>query len=318
MRYALRVTTQYDQQLERQALILFTEAIERDVDGRDSWLVSRCADDGALLTRVRKLIAADAASDTALASRLATMLAGGGALSAPVLPPAQVGVYELAELIGAGGMGSVYRARRNDGLFEQTVAIKFIRARSGRMLLAPFMDAERRLLARMTHPGIARIVDGGTTTNGLHYLVMELVDGVALDEYIEQHLPGLATRVELMRKVCDAVAHAHQNLVLHCDIKPANILVTAAGQPKLIDFGVARGQDVVDTRAQGFTQAYTSPQRLAGETAVTTDDVFALGLAWCCVTRWSMFPLICARSSTKPQRLSATIATRVWTHYATI
>jgi eukaryotic-like serine/threonine-protein kinase len=277
VRYASTVNSIVGQHLERDALLLFSEAIERDLSGRDAWLKARCGDDSALLTRVRRLMAADAASNTALASRLTTQVLGGGS-SAAVLPPSQVGVYQLAELIGVGGMGSVYRARRNDGLFEQAVAIKFIRPRSGTMLLGPFMDAERRLLARMTHSGIARILDGGSTTNGLPYVVMELVDGDALDVYLDTKLPDLHARVALMRQVCDAVAHAHQNLVLHCDIKPANILVPADGQPKLIDFGVARGQDLIDTRAQGFTQTYTSPQRLAGEPAVTTDDVFSLGV----------------------------------------
>ena len=277
MRYASSVISADNRTLERDALLLFAEAVDRDQNGRDDWLKARSEGNDALLTRVKKLLAADAVSETVLDSHAAT-LAGGSGLSVAVLPPSQVGVYQLTELIGSGGMGSVYRAQRNDGLFEQAVAIKFIRPRSGRVLLAPFMDAERRLLARMTHPGIARILDGGTTDNGLHYLVMELVDGEPLDLYIEKHSPDLRVRVDLMRAVCDAVAHAHQNLVLHCDIKPANILVTAQGQPKLIDFGVARGQDDGDTRAQGFTQAYTSPQRLAGEPAVVADDVFALGV----------------------------------------
>ena len=126
-----------DNALERNALLLFTEAVERDPEDRDAWLKARCVDDIALLTRVRRLIAADAASVTALESRLATLVAGGGALGPPVLPPSQIGVYELAELIGIGGMGSVYRARRNDGLFEQAVAIKFIRPRSGKLLRPP-------------------------------------------------------------------------------------------------------------------------------------------------------------------------------------
>ena len=278
LRYAMTVRPSDNRQLERNALLLFSEAVERDPDGLDAWIKARCIGDDVLLTRVRKLIAADAASETVLDSGLSTLVGAVAALHPPLLPPSQIGVYQLAELIGVGGMGSVYRARRNDGLFEQAVAIKFIRPRSGKLLLAPFMDAERRLLARMTHPGVARILDGGSTANGLHYLVMELVEGEALDVYLDEQAPDLRAQVELMRKVCDAVAHAHQNLVLHCDIKPANILVTADGQPKLIDFGVARGQDVVDSRAQGFTQAYTSPQRLTGEAAVTTDDVFSLGV----------------------------------------
>ena len=203
-----------------------------------------------------------------------------GALpNAPPVPPSQVGVYRLEELIGAGGMGSVYRARRNDGLFDQTVAIKFIRQLDG--VAEALIDAERKLLARMEHPGIARIIDGGSTANGLHFLVMEFVSGVALDHYATEHGLDVRARVVLMREVCAGVAHAHQHLVVHCDIKPANILVTDEGHPKLIDFGVARIQDVTDARPEGFTRAYTSPQRLAGAPAVVTDDVYSLGVTLC-------------------------------------
>jgi serine/threonine protein kinase len=149
----------------------------------------------------------------------------------------------------------------------------------GLLQVKPLVDAERRLLARMQHPGIARILDGGKTDNGLPFLVMEFVDGVGLDEYVSEHRPDVRTLITLMREVCAAVAHAHGHLVLHCDIKPANILVTPGGRPKLIDFGVARIQDVIDASLpEGYTRAYVSPQRLAGEPASVSDDVYALGM----------------------------------------
>jgi len=237
---------------------------------RDAWLIGECGANVKLLERVRQLLVADATSSGSLDRNPSTDE------EQTLIPPAQVGIYRLAELIGAGGMGSVYRAQRCDGLFEQTVAIKFIRPLHG--LAAPLVDAERKLLARMEHPGIARILDGGLTENGLHFLVMEYVSGRALDQYADEQKLGDRERIELLREACAAVAHAHQNLVVHCDIKPANILVTAEGRPKLIDFGVARIQDAIDSRPQGYTRAYTSPQRLAGAQAVVNDDVYSLGV----------------------------------------
>ncbi|MFO1218823.1 MAG: serine/threonine-protein kinase [Burkholderiaceae bacterium] len=265
---------------ERAVLELFERALDVDAGERDAWVVQQCAGDATLLARVRRLVAIDQAESSGLfaADGHGTQLTGGEPWAA-VLPPPRVGVWRLDELIGSGGMGAVYRATRADGLFEQTVAVKFVRPLRGLMQIEPLVDAERRLLARMQHPGIAHIVDGGTTANGLHFLVMEFVDGRALDEWVADQAPAARTVVGLMREVCAAVAHAHSHLVLHCDIKPANILVTAAGEPKLIDFGVARIQDVIDASLpQGFTRAYTSPQRLAGEPASVSDDVYSLGM----------------------------------------
>ena len=263
---------------ERAALALFEAAVARDPGEREHWLAGQCGADAVLHARLQALIAADAASSTAFASPVGSTRPGAAPATA-ILPPPQIGPYALEELIGSGGMGSVYRARRNDGLFEHTVAIKFMRPLRGGVQALPLVDAERRLLARMEHPAIAHILDGGCTANGLHFLVMEFVSGEALDEYAQAHGLDARARVALLREVCAAVAHAHEHLVLHCDIKPANILVTEDGRTKLIDFGVARMQDVIDAvLPHGFTRAYTSPQRLAGEPAVVTDDVYSLGV----------------------------------------
>jgi tetratricopeptide (TPR) repeat protein len=265
---------------ERATLALFTLALDVEPSARDAWLLQQCEGDPAMLARVRKLLAIDDSDATGLfhGSGGGTQVAGQEPLAA-VLPPPAVGVWRLDELIGTGGMGAVYRASRSDGLFAQTVAVKFVRPMRGLLQVEPLVDAERRLLARMQHPGIAHILDGGKTDNGLHFLVMEFVDGVGLDEYVTAHRPDVRTLITLMREVCAAVAHAHGHLVLHCDIKPANILVTAGGRPKLIDFGVARIQDVIDASLpEGYTRAYASPQRLAGEPASVSDDVYALGM----------------------------------------
>jgi eukaryotic-like serine/threonine-protein kinase len=264
--------------IERAALALFEAALAHEPGEREDWLARQCGADAALHTRLQALIAADAASSTALVAPVGSTRPSAVPATA-ILPPPQIGPYALEELIGSGGMGSVYRARRNDGLFEQTVAIKFMRPLRGGVQALPLVDAERRLLARMEHPAIAHILDGGCTANGLHFLVMEFVSGEALDEYAHARGLGARARVALLREVCAAVAHAHEHLVLHCDIKPANILVTEDGRTKLIDFGVARIQDVIDAvLPHGFTRAYTSPQRLAGEPAVVTDDVYSLGV----------------------------------------
>ena len=266
---------------ERAALALFDAAVDQAPSERDAWLAAKCDADAALLARVKDLLATDEADEDGFMSSSTdeTRIGANPHERVALLPPPQIGTYRLEELIGSGGMGSVYRASRNDGLFEQTVAIKFVRPMRGLVQVEPLIDAERRLLARMQHPAIAHILDGGTTANGLHFLVMEFVSGVALDEHVSSHSLGVRARVTLLCEVCAAVAHAHEHLVLHCDIKPANILVTEEGRPKLIDFGVARIQDVIDASLpQGFTRAYTSPQRLAGEPAAVTDDVYSLGM----------------------------------------
>lgn len=269
----------FDPLAERSALALFEAALDVPAADRPAWLREHCGGDATLIARVQRLLDLDAADRTSRFGGAGgdTQLAGGEPWSA-VLPPSQVGLYRLDELVGSGGMGAVYRASRSDGLFDQTVAIKFVRPLRGLGTVEPLVDAERRLLARMQHPGIAHILDGGTTANGLHFLVMEFVDGVALDEHVATQQLDARRIVGLLREVCAAVAHAHQHLVLHCDIKPANILVTAEGRPKLIDFGVARIQDVIDASLpQGYTRAYASPQRLAGEPATMADDVYSLG-----------------------------------------
>lgn len=266
---------------ERAALDVFCDALEQDPATLDAWLADRCAGQATLLARVRELLAADAAAE-APEPVFAETWVGNRGLRPMAPPPAQIGPYRLDELIGTGGMGAVYRAHRNDGLFEQLVAVKFVRSFAAPGQVDALIDAERRLLARMQHPGIARILDGGTTDQGTHYLVMEFVEGLPLDEHAAAAKPDLWRQVGLMRQVCAAVAHAHGHGVIHNDLKPANILVTADGQVKLIDFGVARLKDVLDfDLPQGYTPGYTSPQRLAGGPPTAADDAFSLGVVMC-------------------------------------
>jgi tetratricopeptide (TPR) repeat protein len=255
------------QDRERAALALFAAALDVPEAELDGWLAARTGSDDVLRARVLSLLAADrdmAADDDE---------------EPPPLPPDEISVYRLDALIGTGGMGSVYRARRTDGLFDQTVAIKVMRGRIGSVDLAPLIDAERRVLARMDHEGIARILDGGQTGNGLSYLIMDFVEGAPIDLAADQAGLGGGARVALIRQVAAALAHAHQNGIVHCDVKPANLLVTVDGRTKLIDFGIARLQDVGPAGGlDGMTRTYASPERCRGEPARLTDDVYALAV----------------------------------------
>ncbi len=202
-------------------------------------------------------------------------------------PGQRLGAYELIRAVGAGGMGAVWKAHRVDGTFERTCAIKLIKygLDSGEMLRR--FSFERQVLARLEHPHIARLYEGGTTEAGQPYLVMEYVDGLPLGTYCAQHGLDVDGRLRLMQRICSAVHYAHSNLVLHRDIKPSNILVTLDGVPKLLDFGIAKLLDVDgDERATSMTQTgqrvltprYASPEQLAGERLTTTSDTYALGV----------------------------------------
>lgn len=191
------------------------------------------------------------------------------------------GPYRLVRLLGSGGMGAVYLAERRDGEIQQNVAIKLLRAGADRRpAWRERFLRERQLLANLNHPSIARLLDAGHTTDGLPYLVMEFVDGVAIDEYAATL--DLRGRLSLFLHVCDGVAHAHQRLTVHRDLKPSNILVDSSGQPKLLDFGIAKLTDEVpadDTQTADrlLTPQYASPEQLRGEARTTATDIYSLG-----------------------------------------
>jgi serine/threonine protein kinase len=152
----------------------------------------------------------------------------------------RVGVYRLIEKVGQGGMGEVYRAERADGQYDKQVAIKFVRAGYDTAAIVERFRNERQVLAALDHPNIARLLDGGTTEDGIPYLVMELIEGTPIDEYCQTHQLAIPERLRLFQQVASAVQYAHQHLVIHRDIKPGNILVTTEGVPKLLDFGIAK------------------------------------------------------------------------------
>lgn len=201
-------------------------------------------------------------------------------------PGDQLGVWRIEREIAQGGMGSVYEVRRADGHFAQTAALKFIKGRQGLSAQTHFAR-ERQLLASLTHPQIARLLDGGANAQGYPYLVMEFVAGLAIDRYCASERLSMAALLELFVSACNAVAFAHRQLIVHCDIKPSNLLVTAEGRPILLDFGIAQllganddapPSDSATAQMIAYTPRYASPEQRRGERLGTTSDIFSLGV----------------------------------------
>lgn len=195
----------------------------------------------------------------------------------------RIGPWRVTGRIGAGGMGTVYRVERADGAFERVAALKLLPLSLQSEELRRRFDVERRIAARLQHPGIAQLLDGGSAGDGSPWLVLEYVDGEAIDAWCDRHRLDVRERVELLCAVCAIVQFAHGRLVVHRDLKPANILVTAEGQAKLLDFGIARLlEDVGEVQATGplgvrLTPDYAAPEQFDGETISAATDVYALG-----------------------------------------
>lgn len=216
-------------------------------------------------------------------------------VSAPLitdLSGTSIGAYRLVRLLGGGGMGAVYLAERSDGAFSKQVAVK--------VLSPAFFHAqerfqqERQFLARLDHPNITRLLDGGSTSSGLPYLVVEYVEGVPITEYCWSRTLALDERLELLLQLCAGIAHAHQHLIIHSDIKPENILVAAGGTVKVLDFGIAtlRGSARTGELNRPATPAYSSPEQLSGEPLTTATDVYSIGvLAYEVLTGTLPYPL---------------------------
>lgn len=206
---------------------------------------------------------------------------------APDLSGEHIGPYLIVGELGQGGMGAVYLAERDDDQYRKRVAIKLIRHGSTNKEILQRFRIERQILANLEHPFIARLLDGGSTPSGLPYLVMEYVEGEPIDTYCNRKALGTRERLRLFHKICSAVQYAHQKLVVHRDLKPSNLLVTGEGEPKLLDFGIAKLLDTADldqtilkthVEARLHTPQYSSPEQLEGKQVSTATDVYALGV----------------------------------------
>lgn len=266
---------------------IFDGALTRSPDERAAFLDEACGDDEELRRRVEGLLEAAEVGDSFLDG-----IAPGVRMDADARPDAagtgeghEIGPYRLVELVGEGGMGAVYRADRVDGQFEQQVAIKLVHPSHvrGKALVRRFLQ-ERQILARLQHPHIARLYDGGVTADGRPWLAMEYVDGVPITRYCDQASLDVRGRIALFADVGRAVRYAHGQLVIHRDLKPTNILVDGGGQVKLLDFGIAKllepDAEVTATRTGGrlLTPAYAAPEQIRGESVTTATDVYQLGV----------------------------------------
>ena len=264
---------------------LFQAAIDLPTSERAAFLEANCGDDGALRREVESLLAADADEDDFIAAPIAT------------LPPDLVGnleeecagqsfgAYRIIREIGRGGLGTVYLAERADQQFEKQVAIKVVKRGLDTDDILNRFRAERQILAQLDHPNIARLIDAGSTGEGLPYFVMEYVDGQPIGDFCEARKLSTGERLELFRLVCAAVTYAHRHLVIHRDIKPSNILVTPEGGPKLLDFGIAKVLHADDpsaaltmTGVRVMTPEYASPEQVQGWPISTSTDVYSLGV----------------------------------------
>lgn len=255
-------------------------AVEIPPAARAAFLSERCGNDANLRAEIEALLTAERDSEALEQIPFPVAELNNGSKNRV---GERIGKYEITGDLGSGGMGSVYLARRIDGSFEQTVALKLIKRGMDSEAIHKRFSNERRILASLDHPNIARLIDGGTTNDGQPYFVMEFVQGESIFEYASKNSLGLSERLDLFREVCSAVSYAHQNLVIHRDLKPSNILVNQAGAPKLLDFGIAkllRAEHSSDTATQQFvfTPEYASPEQIRGENLTTATDIYSLGV----------------------------------------
>jgi len=265
---------------------LFEDALNLAFDQRKKLLDEKCGNDEKLRQEVLSLLSSLENTKDFLEEPL-TIAENNKELFPDPYIGKQIGSYIIDDEAGVGGMGIVYAGKRNDKEFEQKVAIKILKHGISSEYLLRRFQIERQTLANLQHQNIARLLDGGRTIDGLPYLVMEFIDGIPITEYCYQRNLNIEERLKLFREVCTAVQYAHQNLVIHRDIKPGNILVTKDGVPKLLDFGIAKlSDDDLTDNNEGLTRTgvwhltpeYASPEQIKGEKISTASDVYSLGV----------------------------------------
>ena len=265
----------------KQLRAMFDEALDLEPQARRDFLLTAATGDRALVTEVEELLRHSEASDDSLVDsigRLANDAIGGKPRRETI------GKYRIVRELGRGGMGTVYLAERGDEAYRKQVAIKLVPTIFAREDLLLRFNAERQILASLEHPNIAHMLDGDTTRDGVPYVVMEYVEGLPIDEYCESRELDVRSRLQLFLRVLSAVSYAHANLIVHRDLKPGNILVTDEGEPKLLDFGIAKmleaGAGAMPTRTamRMMTPEYASPEQARGEPVNIASDVYSLGV----------------------------------------
>lgn len=298
--------------LERAAIALFEEMLEQPEAQREAWIAQRAGDNPELRTRLEALRQAD----------LRATLRTGAAVDVLEEEPApeRIGAYRIVERIGRGGMGAVYRGERETGDFRHITAIKVIKPGLLTENLIERFRRERQTLASLRHPNIAQLYDGGETSDGSPYIIMEFVDGLPLLQWADQHNADRATRRRLFLDICAATAFAHRNLIVHRDLTPSNVLVTADGVVKLIDFGIARPPEALPAAAEpgspsphapsirelSLTPGFAAPERMVSADVTTLGDVYSLGrllaaLMAADAEQWELRAIIARACAVNPQ-----------------
>lgn len=269
---------------------VFSAALEKDAAERAAWLDEACANDPELRAEVDSLIAAhDTTDDFIERPAVQDALSLGADHEPPAWIGRRVGDYRIVEEVGRGGMSEVYKAIRDDDEYHKEVAVKVLRRGYGTKSLLRRFKVETQILATLDHPNIARLLDAGSTEEGLPYLVMDFIQGRPIDEYCRHNRLSLRARLDLFRQLCSAVQYVHQHLMVHGDLKCSNVLVSANGTVKLLDFGIARLlnpastplPNLADQKLTGFfamTPEYASPEQIRGGPITTASDVYSLGV----------------------------------------
>jgi eukaryotic-like serine/threonine-protein kinase len=272
-------------ELWQRAQALFFDALDQPQADREAWLLRACAEEQEVLTLVQSMLSKDAVAGEQSVVPVAQILAE--AEQPDLKIGEELGPYRIVSFLGAGGMGQVFRAERVDGVVKQEVAIKLLRHHASAAELRRRFAIERRILARLSHPGIARFLDAGADIAGRPYVAMELIIGMPITAFARQNRLDLRARLQLFAQVLDAVSYAHAQLIVHRDIKPGNVLVDQSGNARLLDFGIAKPLSDIDEalRAEGATETtmrayslkYAAPEQLKGEAIGVGCDVYALG-----------------------------------------